>query len=188
MGRRKRLLDWDHGPEPRRCDHTGCAADAVHRTPRSPERLDAFRWLCMEHAREFNAGWNFFGGMSRAEIERFQKEDVVGHRPTWPVGVGPVRQAVNGKFRDHFGIFSAEGISFSGRGARESRHQPEPQERQALAKLNLRPDSTLEEIKNRYKKLVKRIHPDLHGGDTRSEEQLKDVNEAYAYLVSRVHS
>jgi hypothetical protein len=28
----------------------------------------------------------------------------------------------------------------------------------------------------------------LHGGDKRSEEQLKDVNQAYSYLIARAHS
>lgn len=185
MGRRKKLLNWDDGGEPRRCEHMGCLAEAVHRTARSPDRMEEFRWLCLDHARQVNAGWDFFGGMNRAQIERFQKEDVVGHRPTWPVGVGPISHAVNGNLRDHFGIFSSEGIHFASRNARNARSHQEPQERRALAKLDLRPDSTLLEIKNRYKKLVKRFHPDLNNGDKRSEEQLKDVNEAYAYLMTR---
>jgi curved DNA-binding protein CbpA len=41
---------------------------------------------------------------------------------------------------------------------------------------------TFPEIKARYKQLAKRLHPDANGGDTRAEEQLKKVNEAYATL------
>ncbi len=185
MGRRKKLLNWDDAAVPRRCEQAGCAEEAVHRTPRSPDRMEDFRWLCLGHARQVNAGWDFFGGMSRSQIERFQKEDVVGHRPTWPVGVGPISHAVNGNLRDHFGIFSSEGIHFAGRNAENARSHQDPQERRALAKLDLRPDSSLAEIKNRYKKLVKRFHPDLNDGDKRSEELFKDVNEAYAYLMTR---
>jgi DnaJ-domain-containing protein 1 len=188
MGKRKRLLNWDEGESLRQCDWAGCKEHATHRTPESPERMEAFRWLCNDHARKFNADWNFFGDMSRAEIERFQKDDVIGHRPTWPVGTGPIARAVNGQYRDHFGVFTREGIQFPGEGGPHAPRQPEPEERRALARLNLRPDSSLEEIKNRYKKLVKRIHPDLHGGDKRSEEQLKDVNEAYSYLIARAQS
>jgi hypothetical protein len=186
MGKRKRLLSWDDGESLRQCDKAGCKEPATHKTPESPERMDAFRWLCNDHAQKFNAEWNFFGDMSRAEIERFQKDDVTDHRPTWPVGTGPIAQAMNGKYRDHFGVFSSEGIKFPGDSG--APRQPEPDERRALAKLNLRQDSTLEEIKLRYKKVVKRIHPDLHGGDKRSEEQLKDVNEAYSYLIARAQS
>ena len=173
--------------EPARvCDHPGCEDDGIHRAPRDRDTLTSYYWFCLEHVRSYNSSWNFFGDMSRTEIERFQKDDVIGHRPTWPVGTGPIAQALNGKYRDHFGVFSSEGIQFPGEPG--APRQPEPEERRALAKLDLRPDSTLEEIKLRYKKVVKRIHPDLHGGDKRSEEQLKDVNEAYSYLIARAQS
>ena len=186
MVKRKRILSWDEDKSLRQCEKTGCNEAATHKTPKSPDRMDTFHWLCPDHAREFNSQWNFFGDMSRSEIEKFQKDDVTGHRPTWPVGVGQVAQAMKGKYRDHFGVFTAEDIRFPGEP--QTSHEPEPEERRALAKLNLNPNSSLEEIKNNYKKMVKRIHPDLHGGDKRSEEQLKDVNEAYSYLIARAQS
>ncbi|MFZ0695495.1 MAG: DnaJ domain-containing protein, partial [Alphaproteobacteria bacterium] len=37
-------------------------------------------------------------------------------------------------------------------------------------------------IKARYKELVKRHHPDTHGGDKAAEEKLKLINEAYGIL------
>ena len=150
--------------------------------------MDQFSWFCLNHAREFNAGWDFFGDMGPAEIEQFRTEDVVGHRPTWPVGSGPINQAMYGRLRDHFGVFSSAGIEFTGGGSGSAPRVPEPRERRALARLDLQPEPTLVEIKNRYKKLVKRFHPDLNGGDKRSEEHLKDVNEAYAYLMTRSYT
>ena len=52
-----------------------------------------------------------------------------------------------------------------------------------LAVLDLPPDVTRKELKARYKQLVKRHHPDLHGGDKNAEERLKLINEAYTYLM-----
>ncbi|MGH6945904.1 MAG: J domain-containing protein [Kiloniellales bacterium] len=43
---------------------------------------------------------------------------------------------------------------------------------------------TLEEIKVRYKILVKRLHPDANGGDKAAEEHLKVINQAYSTLKS----
>ena len=51
-----------------------------------------------------------------------------------------------------------------------------------LKVLDLPPEVTLKELKARYKQLVKRHHPDLHGGDKKAEERLKLINEAYTYL------
>ena len=48
--------------------------------------------------------------------------------------------------------------------------------------LELAPDATLAEVKLRYKSLVKELHPDITGGDARSEERLKIINLAYSDL------
>ncbi|MBM3555349.1 MAG: J domain-containing protein, partial [Alphaproteobacteria bacterium] len=40
-------------------------------------------------------------------------------------------------------------------------------------------------LKQRYKELAKRLHPDLNGGDAVAEERLKQVNQAYAFLLTR---
>ena len=42
--------------------------------------------FCLEHVRQFNASYNYFDGMSNAEVEAYQKDSVIGHRPTWKVG------------------------------------------------------------------------------------------------------
>jgi len=51
--------------------------------------------------------------------------------------------------------------------------------------LNLSPDATATEIRTRYKELVKRLHPDVNGGDRKAEDQLKTVIEAYRLLSGR---
>jgi curved DNA-binding protein CbpA len=45
-------------------------------------------------------------------------------------------------------------------------------------------DATAVEIKARFKELVKRHHPDTHGGDRSFEERLRAVIQAYNYLKS----
>ncbi len=42
--------------------------------------------------------------------------------------------------------------------------------------------ASLNEIKARYKELVKRHHPDANGGDRSAEERLRKVIQAYDYL------
>jgi curved DNA-binding protein CbpA len=52
----------------------------------------------------------------------------------------------------------------------------------AMDTLHLPHNSTLIEIKARYKELVKRFHPDANGGDRGAEERLKQVIKAYGVL------
>lgn len=41
---------------------------------------------------------------------------------------------------------------------------------------------SIEEIKNAYRKVAKKYHPDLNVGDNLAEEKIKDINEAYRTL------
>jgi DnaJ-class molecular chaperone len=52
-----------------------------------------------------------------------------------------------------------------------------------LQVMDLAPGATRADLKARYKQLVKKHHPDLHGGDKKAEERLKVINEAYTYLL-----
>ena len=48
--------------------------------------------------------------------------------------------------------------------------------------MALEPPLTLEQLKRRYKELVKKHHPDANGGDRDAEERLKSINDAYTTL------
>ena len=48
--------------------------------------------------------------------------------------------------------------------------------------LGLKPSATLDEIKDSYRRLAKKFHPDLNGGDKFFAERFKDINEAYEVL------
>lgn len=50
-------------------------------------------------------------------------------------------------------------------------------------KLGLNKNATEKEIKDAYKKLVKKYHPDVYQGDkTYAEKMIKEINEAYGVL------
>ena len=49
--------------------------------------------------------------------------------------------------------------------------------------LNISQKATNKEIKNSYKSLVKKYHPDLYKGDKNfAENKIKEINEAYEVL------
>ncbi len=184
---RPRLIELDEaGPEQafRPCDHADCSGEGLHRAPRSPRELNAYYWFCLDHVRDYNAHWDFFSGMSQGQIEAFRRADVTGHRPTWPVGLRRRRgRAWNGEgMGDPFGLFDGH----------DDGDPPDPAartaliaERDALAVMNLGHGALRAEIKTRFKELVKRLHPDVNGGDKSAEGRLRLVIEAYRQLLRR---
>ena len=164
----------------RPCAQQGCKEEGAYRVPKSRDELSKHIWLCLAHARAHNESWDYFRGMSEREIESFRNDAVIGHRPTWPLGKRAARlhNPPGGfNFDEHFG------------GEPSEAPQPRRPERQvtrvqltAFDTLNLEPSATLNEIKARYKELVKRFHPDANGGDRGAEERLKQVIKAYGVL------
>lgn len=166
----------------RPCARSGCKDEGSYRVPKSREELTKHLWLCLAHAREHNESWDYFKGMSEREIESFRNEAVTGHRPTWPLG----RRGA--PMHNPFNSFDFDN-AFGGTSPRKEPNTPRRPERQitrlqltAFDTLNLEPSATLNEIKARYKELVKRFHPDANGGDRGAEERLKQVIKAYGVL------
>jgi hypothetical protein len=180
-------LDPAADPPVRLCDHPGCIAGGDFRAPKSRLDLHDYYWFCLEHVRTYNSAWNYYAGMSDAEIEAEIRHDTVWQRPSWRLGDrhGP---GFGDRIRDPLGVFSDHPDDAGRRSRRHGEHGPDPARRalsareQALAVFEIEPPFTLVRLKARYKTLVKLHHPDAHGGDKAAEEKLKIINQAYATL------
>ena len=167
------------------CQWKGCTAAGQHRAPRGRGREGEYYLLCLEHIRQFNASYNYFAGMTNAAIEAYQKDSVTGHRPTWKAGANSwahgtrhgMEDVGGRRFSDPHGFFSWRSTT-----AGEQRRSLKPLELKSLESLDLSPTAAREEIKARFKELVKRHHPDANGGDKRSEDKLREIIQAYNYL------
>ncbi len=183
-------FEWDledkKPVEARRCEHEDCDKEGEHRAPKSRGSLNDYYWFCLEHVREYNATWDFFDGMDESEIENFRERDMTWHRPTWRLGSNNAANMEIDGFRDDFGLVGNHNQRQQGpkREEREVRWKLAP-DRKALAVLDLSVYCTVAEIKIRYKELVKRFHPDANGGSKEAEDRLKDINQAYSFLMSR---
>ena len=162
--------------EARVCDHPACTAPGLYRAPRDRSQPGAFYWFCLEPVRDYNRSWDWFAGMSEAEIEAQRRRDQVWDRPTWSFAGGG-----EDDYQDPFDLFAEERAETRRRRS-ERRRRARGEEELALAELDLGPGVTLEEVKIRYKFLAKQLHPDANGGDPEAEERLKSVNQAYATL------
>lgn len=171
----------------RRCERPGCQEAGEFRAP-GPRRpgFDGpgdYRWFCLEHVREFNAGYDWFAGMTPEEILRAQnpvhgwERETRAFSPTAGVDQAP-RWA---DFRDPL-----EAISQRARARRPAKRGDgravTPDERRALDVLGLPLDADRKALRARYLELVRRYHPDRNGGDRSFELRLQGVIDAYQLL------
>jgi hypothetical protein len=171
-----------------RCDHPGCELPGEFRAPMGRLREGQYFCFCLDHVREYNASYNYFNGMTDADLARYQKDALTGHRPTWSMGT---RRGANG-FREE-GFEPAGAVDPLGVFRSRFRQAPTPGPRKprygvavmkALTTLGLDDNAGAETIKARYKELVKRFHPDANGGDRSTEDKLREIIQAYNHLRS----
>lgn len=169
-----------------RCAHPGCGAAGEFRAPppggRQSDQPPEWRWLCLDHVREFNAGYNFFSGMGADEIEAAQRPYAGWERetrafahsgadrpPRWADFDDPL-DAIGARFRQAAPRQRADGKPLSGENRRD------------LDTLDLPPDADRHALRKRYTELVRRFHPDHNGGDRTHEAELGRIIGAYQRL------
>lgn len=182
--------DRFHGRHPARkhiCDVPGCTEPGEFRAPgprgASFDGPGDYRWFCLDHVRAFNAGYDFFAGMSPEEIFRAQspihgwERQTRAFSPTAGIDTAP-RWA---DFSDPL-----EAISARARQRRPAERKDgkivSPEERKALEVLGLALDASRHDLRARYSELVRRYHPDRNGGDRSLEWKLQEVVEAWQLL------
>ena len=176
-----------YAPDPaapgRCCDLPGCGAAGEYRAPKSRSELRDYWWFCLEHVRAYNLSWDYYKGMSPAEMERELRSDTAWGRPSWPLGHLGAGAWDEDVLRDPLHILSSAGINQKKPHASE---QAPGDLREPLSTLGLTWPTTLDQVKVRYKELAKRHHPDANGGSRDAEERLKTINLAYAALRTRL--
>lgn len=173
----------------RLCFHPGCEEPGEFRAPPLEGARGVgdgpapYRWLCLEHVREFNAGYNFFKGMSTEEIHEAQRPFAGWERetrafnsiggadkaPRWADFSDPL-DAIQARFRDRRPAERKDGRPLSGA------------DREALRTLELDLDADRMALRRRYSELVRKFHPDRNGGDRSYETALAKVIAAYQQL------
>jgi hypothetical protein len=171
------------------CEFEGCSKPATHKAPAGRDMEGVYRHFCIEHVREYNKNYNYFNGMKDNDISDWQKSSHTGHRPTWKMGVNRAAPGSGGQahasqtkrdnLKDPFNLFGEGGTAGANQ---EPKKHVGVLSRRAFETLGLETSASAEEIKKRYKELVKRHHPDANGGDRTSEERLRAVIQAHGHL------
>lgn len=178
------------------CAWPDCQQKGSYRAPRR-KNSNSDDWLCLDHVREVNKSWNFFSEMNAEQVRQYMEGNITGHRPTWSTAANsraaqgsdrtkpnpdPRRFAATGDAADPFNLFPGDPSPQSPEAPRRI-PLTRPQ-REALETLDLEDTASKDDVKKRYKALVKRYHPDANGGDTGAVERLRRVIKAYQTLKS----
>jgi hypothetical protein len=172
-----------------RCAHPGCREPGEFRAP-GAERpsFDGpgdWRWLCLDHVREFNDRYNWFEGMSVDEITAAQHPYGGWERETRAFASAGADRAP--RWADFADPLDAIGARFQARHAAERKDGRPLSEgdRKHLNLLGLKIDADRRALRTRYAELLRRYHPDHNGGDRSHEKALRAVIDAYTALKSR---
>ncbi|WCT78715.1 DnaJ domain-containing protein [Novosphingobium humi] len=175
----------------RPCEWPGCDQAGEFRAPGAKasgfDGPGHYRWFCLDHIRAFNAGYDYFEGMSPEEIWAAQspihgwEQETRAFRPTAGIDSAP-------RWADFADPLDA--ISQRARRAKEAMRPmawpdgriASQEEKRALDTLGLGVDADRRELRVRYSDLVHRYHPDRNGGDRSHESKLQQVVEAYQML------
>jgi hypothetical protein len=139
----------------RLCDRHGCDEPGNCPAPKAPNSRE--RWhFCQKHAAEYNAKWDYFEGLEKAEAE----------------------ERARAESRENAGYAEAAhyGWAGSGDGSRSA------DEMRALEVLGLEADADFATIKKAYRTLAKLVHPDVKPGDAEAANEFQSLQLAYEVL------
>lgn len=165
----------------RRCDMPGCPDEGEHKAPKD-RSLSDYYWFCFEHAKEYNKAWDYFSGMSAAEMQDYIYSANIWERPTQRYDTMANTDTLKRKAWQTYNFTEDEPPRSYSSSSQSAPVQPQTPEFEALSIIGLAPPVTLEDVKARYKTLAKKYHPDHNQTDPQAEEQLKKINVAYTIL------
>ncbi len=172
----------------RLCEDPQCDRPGLYRAPKGPDDLNSYRWFCLDHVRAYNARWNFFANLDENAFEAQTEAARLWERPTWRFGRQPqaplgAEPHADGRAWERFGF--ADPLDVLGQNATlnpGARRADAPQRvrlpqnvMSALEVLGASPTESRAEIRRKYRAMVKRLHPDMNGGDRREEGRLRRV-------------
>ncbi|WP_037079671.1 J domain-containing protein [Rhizobium sp. CCGE 510] len=178
--------DQHREPSGRKCQWDGCDKEGTHRAPVGADAEGLYLSFCSTHVSAYSRGYNFVTKLSDPLTARYQREAASGSRPTLGTRIEqpsetPLPSLVRSGTAKAINSRKNAAQSQTARAAVHLR-KLKVLEAKAFEKLGLSPDATPDEIKSRYKQLLKMHHPDANDGDRKSEDSLRSTIEAHKIL------
>jgi len=161
------------------CDWNNCFEIGKYRAPIEKDNSKNFRLLCLKHIKEFNKNWNYFSGMSDREVIEFLKSDMTWHKKTQSFS------SSDNFFKVLWNNVLNEGmedLNLKDKFIRNKKIPFDKDDIKAFSILGVKVGLKWDKIQQKFKKLVKKFHPDINAGDKNYEEKLKVITLAYTQL------
>jgi len=164
------------------CEHPGCKNEAEYRAP-IDRTLKEYYWFCLEHVKEYNKNWNYYSGVSIADMEELYKFETLWDRPLNPFEKGGVKFTKQ-NFADYFNLFEFYNGSRKKTSANEAALTAE--ELDAIRCFELSASDIpfdKKELKKRYNQLAKLHHPDVAPNTKPSNSKFAQIASSYKILL-----
>ena len=169
------------------CDSEKCNEKGEYRAPKSRIKLNEYYYFCLKHIKEYNKSWDFYKGLTVNQIELSMRKDTVWDRPSWPLKGDPnkVLDQINEFISNDYNLFKKDKDFREFDKNRLEDVSLTPEQNKALQLFGLKLPVNLEELKKKYKKLVKIFHPDVNDNNKEAENKFKQINESYKLLLKK---
>ena len=161
------------------CDWNNCFEIGEYKAPIEKDNSKNYRLLCLNHVKEFNKNWNYFSGMSDRQIYDWLKSDMVWHKPTQSFSSSDnfFKVLWNSALKDEF-----DKSNFKSQFNNMNKFKFNSNDVKAFSILGVSVGLKWNKIKEKFKKLVKKLHPDMNAGNKKYEDKLKVITLAYTQL------
>ena len=163
-----------------KCAWPECKEEGTFPAPCDPKDLRKRQYFCKSHIREFNKKWKGMQGFDANEIFTLQQGAATWNRPTWKMGVNGSSSSTStfGTAEDLYQFFKQRRKATRN----ESVTSIPADVQEACYILQLQDPIGGKQLKQRYLKLVKENHPDVHPDDDDAAEKIKKINVAFRIL------
>ena len=149
------------------CWHN-CKEIGEYKAPVERDISKKFRMLCLNHVKEFNRNWNCCYGMNDEQIMKFLKSDMIWHKPTQSFSSSDNFKVLwNDTLKDEF-----DRDKFKNDYNHMRQFKFDHKDIKAFGILGISVGLEWLKIKDKFKILVKKFHPDMNSGNKKYEEKL----------------
>ncbi len=153
--------------------------EGSYKAPVEKDNSKKYRMLCLNHIKEFNKNWNYFEGMNDDQIYEFLKSDMIWHKPTQSFSSSDnfFKILWNNALKDDLNKYK-----MNGQFDHMEQFKFNNNDIKAFSILGVSIGIKWEKIQEKFKKLVKKFHPDMNLGNKKFEDKLKVITLAYTQL------
>ncbi len=161
------------------CAWENCYKIGEYKAPTEKDNSKKYKLLCLAHIKEFNKNWNYFSDMNEQQIFNFLKSDMTWHKPTQSFSSSDNffkilwNNALNDEINSSY---------FKIENGHLNKFKFDSNDIKAFSILGISVGLKWKKIQEKFKKLVKKFHPDMNAGNKKYEDKLKVITLAYTQL------